>query len=263
MPPEGIDTAGIAAGSISAEDTGGCGERWRREDRGLRGDVRLGGWGDLDRRLLSDRRGLERRLLLRRSSHVLRPPPPPPPRSLVDRSRDRERLRSRLRDLDRDRGLHDLLLAVPPPDEDFLTAVADRCGLESAGIDGTLATTAGMTGFGLPLVEDDSGGGWASVLLVVVVTEAEDGLGVLPGGSGFDCRYDLVSKVTKSLSTKPFVSCCKKTSSWSHMAPRNSDSGFSFLANAKTYLAKAAGSASHLKKQKFSQQIISNLKCFG
>jgi len=30
------------------------------------------------------------------------------------------------------------------------------------------------------------------------------------------------------------------------MAPLNSDSGFSFLAKAKTYLERAAGSASHL-----------------
>ena len=61
-----------------------------------------------------------------------------------------------------------------------------------------------------------------------------------------------MSSVLKSRSTKPFVSCCKKTSNCSIMAFRSSDSGFSFLARAKTYFASAAGSASHLL-----------IKCFG
>jgi hypothetical protein len=125
-----------------------------------------------------------------------------PPLSRVDRSRDLERRgrslsRSRLRDLDRDLGLHDLLLVR----SDFLvreSVVAEEAGTATEGGTGTL-DVGGMTKF------------WPLVTPVLAGSVVDSDLA--DGGSGFDCRYDLVSKVMNSLSTNPFVSCCKNTSS--------------------------------------------------
>lgn len=129
-----------------------------------------------------------------------------PPRSRVDRSRDLDRRvrslsRSRLRDLDLDLGLHDLLLVR----SDFLVresivvvVVVVEDGARTGA--GTGTEVGGMTMF-WPLVT------WPTLAACSVVDSV-----LADGGSGFDCRYDLVSKVLNSLSTNPLVSCCRNTS---------------------------------------------------
>ena len=71
-------------------------------------------------------------------------------------------------------------------------------GTGSGGCTGT--ATGGMTKF-WPLVTPT-----LTCSVVVAAATAVDST-LADGGSGFDCRYDLVSKVTNNLSTNPFVSC--------------------------------------------------------
>ena len=59
--------------------------------------------------------------------------------------------------------------------------------------------------------------------------------------------YSLVSTTVKSISTKLLVSFCRKTSIWLTIDSFSSSTDLSFLIRANTYLARAAGSASHLR----------------
>ena len=67
--------------------------------------------------------------------------------------------------------------------------------------------------------------------------------------------YSLVSTTVKSISTKLLVSFCRKTSIWLTIDSFNSSTDLSFLIRAKTYLARAAGSASHLTSSKVSWMV--------
>ena len=67
--------------------------------------------------------------------------------------------------------------------------------------------------------------------------------------------YSLVSTTVKSISTKLLVSFCRKTSIWLTIDSFNSSTDLSFLIRAKTYLARAAGSASHLTSTKVSWMV--------
>ena len=60
--------------------------------------------------------------------------------------------------------------------------------------------------------------------------------------------YSLVSTTVKSISTKLLVSFCRKTSIWLTIDSFSSSTDLSFLIRANTYLARAAGSASHLRR---------------
>lgn len=64
-------------------------------------------------------------------------------------------------------------------------------------------------------------------------------------------KYSLVLITTKSLSKNGNVSLPKKTSSCSAMHPCSSTCGLSFFRSARTYLAKAVGSASHLRDKEY------------
>jgi hypothetical protein len=172
--------------------------RYALRVRGLR-DERRGGCdddgGDLERprRSIGLLAGL---LRLRRSSgHPLRPP-----RSRF-RSRDRERrARSLERDLERDLELHDLLFGLLSS----LSVGFFRESLTSDFLSSTFPAEISVVpaAFSLSLDERCGTAGvvpltscwFCSVLMAV-------------GGSGLDCRYDLLSKVSKSKSTNPFVSC--------------------------------------------------------
>ena len=64
--------------------------------------------------------------------------------------------------------------------------------------------------------------------------------------------YSLVSTTVKSISTKLLVSFCRKTSIWLTIDSFSSSTDLSFLIRANTYFARAAGSASHLRRIKVS-----------
>ena len=59
--------------------------------------------------------------------------------------------------------------------------------------------------------------------------------------------YSLVSTTVKSISTKLLVSFWRNTSIWLTMDSLSSSTDLSFLIRARTYLARAAGSASQLR----------------
>ena len=59
--------------------------------------------------------------------------------------------------------------------------------------------------------------------------------------------YSLVSTTVKSISTKLLVSFWRNTSIWLTMDSLSSSTDLSFLIKARTYLARAAGSASQLR----------------
>ena len=63
--------------------------------------------------------------------------------------------------------------------------------------------------------------------------------------------YSLVSTTVKSISTKLLVSFCRKTSIWLTIDSFSSSTDLSFLIRANTYFARAAGSASHLRRSKW------------
>ena len=73
--------------------------------------------------------------------------------------------------------------------------------------------------------------------------------------------YSLVSTTVKSISTKLLVSFCRKTSIWLTIDSFSSSTDLSFLIRANTYLARAAGSASHLKIIKVSWRVFLKRGC--
>ena len=60
--------------------------------------------------------------------------------------------------------------------------------------------------------------------------------------------YSLVSTTVKSISTKLLVSFWRNTSIWLTMDSLSSSTDLSFFIRARTYLARAAGSASQLRE---------------
>lgn len=61
------------------------------------------------------------------------------------------------------------------------------------------------------------------------------------------CMYSIVFITTNSFSRNGFVSFPRNTSNCSAMHPSSSPCGLSFFSRARTYFARAVGSASHLE----------------
>ena len=98
----------------------------------------------------------------------------------------------------------------------------------------------------------------ASILASTASNSALTMLVLLSAASSAALRYSLASTTLNNISMKLLVSDCRNTSICCTMDSFSSLLGLSFLIRANTYLARAAGSASHLRISLFQTFVQQN-----